>query len=382
MNKEEKKKETKKVVKKAVEKTMGKKFAGVHSMALRQSTYLATLMDPWNVVGEKIPDDVTTPSFTFQTVTRVLATTLAPAAGPAGFGCTVPVGVSYEPATNVTGTAAYAFVPQASSAVYQLVSARNYFSTAQPWIVPIQSVAAVARPVSAELNVNIYGSPNSITGRLLIGYAPPGAGNQTGVGTNEASLFTAGANWSAATLLQTFTVAEIPAAKLFARSRYLPTDPLSRQYLQTGFQMTVNNRGTGCGSQYGTLFCIWDGAPVGQSVEFIAVQNWEAIPSSSTLNMMTPTVSKSDPIELSAASNIVAAAPTLSVMQSSSATISGTPFEAQKSVAHRVTEQSSDTVGSSFMDKALGFGDSLIAFGKKAAPIVGKVAPLIAGLLA
>jgi hypothetical protein len=244
-------------------------------------------------------------------------------------------------------------------------------------------VAAIARPVSAELNVNIYGSPNNITGRLLIGYAPPGAGNQTGgSGANEAALFTASATWSAALLLQTFTVAEIPAAKLFARSRYLPTDPLSRQYLQTGFQMTVNNRGSGCGSQYGTLFCIWDGAPVGQSVEFICVQNWEAIPSSSTLNMMMPTVFKSDPIELAAATNIVAAAPTLSVMQSPGTTIAGTPFVAQKAVAHRVTAPADESVGSSFMDRALGFGDQLIAFGKRAAPIVGKVAPLIAGLLA
>lgn len=322
-------------------------------VALQHSKYLNSIIDPANEPGAKIPDEITAPSYTAQTVTKIVLPVLA---GTSGGSTTYGVGLEY-----LVG-AATASASQKYNTLAPTTSAATYAATAGAgtWAPGAQLSAAAqsARPVSCGMYVSVQGSPNTIQGRMLVGFLPP---TDPLIGNMSAGNSVSVAGVAAATY-----VVDVPVPKAFARAVYVPLDDIARSYLVTG--TSTYNTQRPAAFQYGALFALLDGfqnpATYGVNVEFTIIENWELIPASNQLNITQPEASHSDPLEMAAASNVISSIPTLPVLQSPADTIVGAP-----QVGMRATAKDHP----SFIDKVFAGFEKGFGIAKKVAPIAAQL---------
>jgi len=318
MAKSPEKKALKKAAKKAVKKQVRKqhKLSAVgqmHVPAMVASDYMHTLLDAINFPGVKIPDAVTTPSFTIQCLNRFTVSTNLGTGGNTGAGAYRTLG-----STSSGGTAGYATLAAGTTA-------NSYTPTglAVPWLSDV-ALAQSLRLVSAKMIVKYLASPNNATGRLLCAFLPPGIANYQAVGGGFTSI-----NVSTQ-LLVAPNLVDIPAAKGYAEVRYVPIDPIALAYENQGsLAINVNRPSFMSGSTmptYGAFCFIADGLPVSAQLECEIWENYECLAQTNLVNLVQPTASKSDPIELAAVTNLLADAPTLSATQDPAAAIVGNPF--------------------------------------------------------
>ena len=358
------KKAVKKATKKAVKEAVKGKYSSVSHMAVRESPYLKTILDPVNEVGVKIPDEITTPSFTVQVLTKFVLTSNTGAGGNTGAGFWRILGSS----TLANG---YAVLPaSATAAQYGPASGVN-----SPWATQFGSQCASYRLVSAKCTMTYLGSPNNASGRFLLAFVSP-YNLLTSVAGNVA-LSGAGAGQN---LLQCDKLVDVPASKLYAECRYVPLDPIARSYETQGSAAYSSLRGSGQ-TTYGQFIGVLDGCPVSQNIEVNIWENYECVPQTNLVNLVQPTPSLSDPIEMAAAANVLASVPTVPTMQSLNDVIGGTAQTAPTGLGNSATATKAPSMTereeAPFMDKVMKGASSLIEQGKKAVPLITEIAAML-----
>lgn len=334
--------------------------------ALRTSAYLNSIIDPMNCPGAKIPDEITAPSFTAQAVTKYLLTGVYNAtATTCGVGISVVVG-----STSPTNSSKYRLITPtgATAGNYITVAGTGTNTPGQQ----IASIASNARPVSAGLFVQCYGAANTMQGRILIGFVPPND-------PLEAALSSAGQNVPASTLANTTYVAEVAATRAYARAVWVPIDPIARSYLVSASDTFSGASNVGSGARkgvnatvctYGQMFALVDGmdnaAPY--NVEFTLVENYELLPLNQQTNIVQASSSQSDPLELAAASNVIASVPRLPVAQVPKETATGSPVIGMRPIS---------TNHPSFMDKIMGGLGKALEVGKVVAPAAAQIMAML-----
>jgi hypothetical protein len=318
MAKNPEKKAMKKVAKKAAKKQLKKLSRGqmVHGPAMVGSDYMHTLMDAINFPGVKIPDAVTTPSFTIQCLNRFTVSTTLGTGGNTGAGAYRTLGSTYA-----TGTLGYAtLAPSATANVYTPTG------VTLPWLADV-ALAQSLRLVSAKMIVKYLASPNNATGRLLLAFLPPGIANYQQDAASGGAFVSINVSTQ---LLTTPNLVDIPAAKGYGEVRYVPIDPIALAYENQGSLAININRPRPLTAvylpTYGAFCVIADGLPVSAQLEVEIWENYECLSQANLVNLVQPTASKSDPIELAAVTNLLADAPTLSATQDPAAALVGNPF--------------------------------------------------------
>lgn len=324
-------------------------------LALQYSKYLNSILDPVNEPGAKIPDSITAPSFTSQLITKFVVGAAAgptPNTGTVGCGIAAIVGSTAATLSNFTQLTPSSVVGQ-----YTTIAASGAWTGGGQLI----SIASMLRPVSAAIYVQALGSYNNDQGRMLIAYLPPGDPNS--------NLLTPTTPFTATTLANATYVADIPLIKVAGRGLWLPLDDISRSYCPPGNTTSSPARGNVPTFMYGCLVALVDGAVVGTNIEFQVVQNFEVIPQSNQLGIVQATVSHSDPLELAAASNFIAANPTISQHQPSSLQLTGVPQSGSL--------KSSPGEHPSFVDMLMSGARKVGGAIKKYGPIVGEIAGML-----
>jgi len=333
------------------------KEGSAQRLALMHSRYLNSILDPIGVPGAKIPDEITTPSFTTQVVTKF---TLVPTYGGAGYSSGVgiarlvgAVGGSYGAGP---GTVNFAQLVSGASSTYTATAISGTWAGGTT----LDGIANMTRPVSAAIYASVQGTANTNQGRIIVGFAPPN--DALGV------LVSATSPASLSAILAGAFVSEVAVAKNpVARAIYLPTDAIARTYCPTGYTGSPA-RGNLQLPMYGVIFAIYDGALTSgpATVEFTVVENFEVIPANSQANILNPTASHSDPLELAATCNFLSSNPRIVVEQPRSMAECASPDGGMKMTQH---------AGPSFLD-------SVLSGVEKTAGTVAKVAPIAASLLA
>jgi hypothetical protein len=345
------------------------KPVSAHAYALAHSEYLQTLSSPATVVGVRIPDDITVPSATTQTISRSVQTTnTASLGGATGTGVVAVLGSSAN-ATGGTGIILFPILPNPAGADYVTGAG----STANfPWAASFAAAYSMGRPVSGLLTVSYNGSMNNATGRLILGFLAPNV--------LEALISTAGVGVTATSLLATQGFIEVPLPKsMYGETRFVPLDDIARAYIQSNRQAAAGQTGNQRNNamQYGALVALVDGAPALQSIEFTFYENWEVIPQNNNLSIVQVAPSLSDPIEMAAASNAVSSLPTFPVVQSPKDAAIQSPFASTGFSSSSSFKMTQKEPSMSFMEKIMnGVKVGAGAFAK-AAPIIGEIAALL-----
>jgi len=282
-----KKAKTKKILKKQLGKIGLQKGGDLRPYLQGMSLYLQTLLDPLNYPGVKIPDLITAPSFCVQ-CKQVIPVTVNPQ-GVAGV--IVQVG-------SVNSTSYY------TTAVGATPTSMTYTSAPKSYGTQLNQVADLRRPVSAILFATSLASPNNATGRLIT-YFLPGLREQIAAVTGAVVSGSSGqqlAPGSTSTMLTYPYSADIPASRAYSQVRYLPLDPISTIYMDS---LTTASRGI--------LAIVGDGLAVGTTVEFTYIENFECTALSNQINLVQPTPSFHDPLEMAVAANAISADPHIAV---------------------------------------------------------------------
>jgi len=334
------------------------------------SSYLRTILDPVNYPGVKIPDEVTAPSYTVQVLTKFLVGTNVGTSGAAGntgagfirtLGNTSAANVAF--ATLVPGTVLNTYVPTASTS---------------GWAAAFIAQCTSSRLVSAKATMTYLGAPNNASGRFILAFCPP---NDPSPPQTSAGVFQ---NQVTTTVAQKPFAVDVPASKMLAEVRYVPSDDISRSYEFSSSMAISTLRGpsTQNNATYGSFVGIVDGTPISQAIEVNIWENYECIALSNLVNLVQPTASLSDPLEMAVVSNVISSNPTIPMSQNLSDSMAGTAQ--QTTVKGSLT--TSATQGGvtlhkreepSFMDKILGFADKAIDIGKKALPVAAGIAALL-----
>jgi len=333
-----------------------KKGLTSEKLALMHSRYLNSVLDPWNVLGSKIPDEITTPSFPMNAATKITRT-VAAGGGTTGVGLAYIVGST----ASVNGNKYLTLASTGVTDTYQTTT--NGGATWTPGA-QLVNIAQSARPVSAGLFINVQGATNNNQGRIIVGFLPP-------FDPLIGALSVNGQNVTATQLDNTAYSTSFPVSKVVGRSIYLPLDDIARSYLVSGSSSVGSQSLRGAGTaQYGVLFALVDGGSAASppQVEFIISENFECVPINSQVNIAQPEVSSSDPIEMALASNFIAARPTIAAYQPLKSSVTGSPLSGG------LTQVDHDR-GGSMMDKILA---GLLTGAKTAA----KLAPIAVELLA
>lgn len=243
-----------------------------------QSQYLASIFDPLANDGCKIPDLITVPSATAQCVQRIQVTVNA--GGVAGvtmcFGRTS--GADYFTTSGTATSGAPAWNASASKS-YGAGIAANCQSK---------------RLVSAAVYYEYQGAPLNRKGRAILDFG------------SASTIFTYPPTASVSSDLLThpyasdLNVADVPHGMV----RYVPQDNNS-----FGYNAPTNTYAFG----WAVIFI--DGATAGDIVEFTFCENYEFQPLSQQLNLITPSPSISDPLEMSVAANAVSSIPEFPILQ-------------------------------------------------------------------
>jgi len=363
------KKEIKNVAKKAAKKQAKKKikkYASLNHCAVGESAYLKTILDPVNYPGVKIPDEITVPTFVVQVLTKFIVTTATGTGGNTGAGFYRTLGST----TTGAGSGYATLAPSATAQQYTPTGSST------PWSTTLVAQAAACRLVSAKATMSYLGSPNNAQGRVLMGFIPPMAPlqSQTSAGTFSAvALSGVGVGQN---LLQLPNLVDVPAAKLYGEVRYLPSDDISRVYEVSG-SLAVGTQRPSNHVTYGAFVGIMDGAVVSQSIEVNIWENYEVQPITSLVNIVQPTPSLSDPMEMAVASNVASSVPGLTGMQTLRDQQAGTSQQVITGNKATGTMAVHSAAGPSFIDKVFGGLNMAIDTGMKALPLASAVAAML-----
>jgi len=371
-----KKKKTSDKLKKQISKgTLGQKLLGMNP-------YLRTILDPFNVTKVKIPDDVTTHSCPFSITQRFPLTVDAQ-----GY-CGVFLGA--YPCT-VLNTGVQPFFFSGSLIPMQTLDA----APVTPWAYGAKMKSTVGGVLFGDTgNVLVYdqwqatasGVPQTFTNNRLVSM---GARiTFTGTVLNAQGLITAwsnpretygnnndvalgGISLSFLQKLENSSIYSVPKEG-GAMVVYIPQDPISQQYCPAKQSNTYASEAV---TKYlgGEMGFVVSGAIANQTFEVEVTSNFEGEPYLNTLSLTQATPSKSDPIALAHATNVLAAVkPSMGISKQ----------EALKTVpvADAITHHASDTEPT-MMEQVLG-GLTGVA---SAMPAVSKIAqtmgPLIGSVL-
>jgi hypothetical protein len=351
----------KQAVKKKVKKAVGKQLQKRAPHLLMMSDYIATIASPEEIYGMKIPDANTSLSFPIHFVQRYQLT--ASTAGAASNMVAIAMVVGSLGASSL-GTGADFYIGSGGATAGAIV----WNSVAKAYSAQLPNTQTVAiRPVSASLTFNYQGSTQTDQGRIVVCYVPgPSTGNLQ---------FTPIATVS--TLLNQSFVTDFPAQRRFGRVRYLPTDTFSLAYSMSGngnFPYRTNAGTATGGVQYGVLYILADGLQAGNVGEFTLTENYECIPLSGFSNFFSPSVSKSDPLELSMVSNSLAAKPEFSVQQNPADMATATAVTSTVALSRPSVSTEANEPEKTFFERAL---DGVEKYG----PLVARGAKLLGSLL-
>lgn len=377
----------KKKVKKEVANLLNKGKFNKNLMSM--SGYFNTLVDPFNVHGEKIPDMVNYPSSTFSIVFKNASLLNASGNGSFCYGmagnatntsCSL-VPVKWTQA--VFGTTNFSFgmfnINAAGPTISDLFpAATTQIQTLPQWTatVGVPTLYSKVRLVSAGFAIDYLGTALNAKGTITIVSLPR-------------NHFRSDASAGALSLSQ---IQNSPGARIIPINRltggtcvYHPLDSVSMNYVD--LRLTYDNASLTTFSSAdsalgGEIFIIVRDAEASASVQITCVLNYEGIPFLSTLNLIGSTSSRSDPIELSMTMNAVENVP--KAHEGTEAVQGVATGETQLPAAAAPNHSSmtatkpvvSDPEGPTFMEKMLGGADSLSSAVSTGLGLVKKVAPL------
>lgn len=413
------------------------------------SHYFQTLADPFNVHGEKIPDDITHPSSTFTIVDRRVLTLNASgfgaifyglaggggAGGGAVYGGLIPSrqvqsfdsppkdqktqspqkGVtvvkklesSGDPTLKIIDNSDGHFkakdgtIPAVYSEASFVVGCQTTAASGASVTDVMPSVAGGGQSVNtfAQWDTNkgvptLYSECRLVSGGVSIDYlgtALNAKGRITLVAVPRRTLRQAMENGSLTLVqIQNLVGARIvPVNQLKGGSlTYHPLDGVSFLYTdqQSAYDTTSLTHHDDDQAMGSEMFIVVDGAEASATCQITGVFNYEAIPKLGTLNIIQPTYSINDPIELSMTQNAIEKVPTATVGNKAASGLEKglTQIPAtsapESSNMHSTEAQRIEGEEESFMTKVLD-GAEGIAKNFAAAPgplgMVGKAAPLV-----
>lgn len=244
------------------------------------SYYLKSIIDPFNFPGSKIPDQVTLPSATSQCVYRFQSTVNAQ--GVAG------VWVQMGNTSLSSGLQTCATTATAGALTWNAAATKSYS-------VNFQGVAQSRRIVSGFVSYEYQGAPLNRKGRAILDFEG-----------YQSNFISTPPSDSASMLFRPYSEDLNVAERPFGMVRYIPQDTGALTY----FSATSSAAQGVCG-------VVIDGAVPGDIVEFTILENYEFIPANNAINLIDPTPSVSDPIEMSIASNAISLNKGLPVAQPS-----------------------------------------------------------------
>jgi hypothetical protein len=323
---------------------------------LAESDYLKTIMDPLNVLGVQVPDEVTIPSSTMQCLQRLQVT--ATSDGIAG--CSFIVGSLYGGGSDHPQIADIETTSSRLTALQSLDTKKIPIKGASPapvlkpldkierkdaspgpsgavgdysWApwdaddgekVYAQQLAKVAvqgRVVSAGLYAFYEGTPLEMSGRGIGTCASRVETFDENNGVTAATIpqpttfpgdlspsrLTQGPPVNAADMLSQRMVTDRPlqACKGQMNVRFIPQDEGDRVY----FPIYGPNGIPPTKYEQGRLTLLYEGLETGAVVEFWVVENWEFLPVSTHVNLTQPRPSHSDPLDLAITSNFLSERP-------------------------------------------------------------------------
>jgi hypothetical protein len=110
-------------------------------------------------------------------------------------------------------------------------------------------------------------------------------------------------------------------------------------------------------------------------MEFTLTENFELLPGANAANFVSPTVSKSDPIELSMVQNKLSSDQTFSVDQSTNQQVAGTALVSNSNKPLVASGVSHEDVGSET------FFERVLAGAEKYGPLIARGAKLLGSIL-
>lgn len=277
--------------------------------------YYETLADPFNIQGVKIPDMVLYPSATFSIVKRVTVTggTATHNQAACVFGITGKnTNQSYGgliPLSNTASAPSTYAIGMTSDPSTCLVT--NLFPSTgtlfpiqfDQWNNTTNSVGALfekARLVSAGLAVSYTGTSFDSKGKMTLAYAPRGFSR-----VNLAN-----------TLMTSDKIASLPGSRVISVNElkggevlYKPQDNVSLRYCDLDQVVTSSSVVVPEEAQCGELWFVADGLTDGATFQVTFIANYEGLPRINQLNLITGTISPSDPISLSHGLNEAAKLP-------------------------------------------------------------------------
>ncbi len=402
--KKEKKKAEKKMIKRDVATVLNKN-ALQRKMLVGMNPYLQTLLDPFNIGGVRIPDMNIYPSGTFQIVDRRTLTVNSSGVCAIAYGfytvaSSAAQGGSLTP-VNISGSGSQPYCVGMTS-VAATASTSDLFNGASPvflsgWgsnadIVP--SFYTKARLVSAGLVVQYLGAPLNAKGKMSFAFAPRNAlrtYSQSGLSVSR--------------LLSVPGARIVPVNTLMSPMvLYQPQDGVSLEYVDlTSTSVATNSSVWDTDANLraavgGEMVVALDGCVAADTVQCTLVLNYEGIPRTNALNIVSTQQSPNDPISLNHAFNFIQDAPkaiaTTSVDASNStgsATLSSsaspvvvphpytsTPEPVQSGMNSTENKQQSSNPTGMFDSVLSGIGD----FMSDLPSYIEKATPLIEGLMA
>jgi hypothetical protein len=406
---------------------------------LGESDYLKTIMDPLNVIGVQVPDDVTLPSLTTQTLQRLQVTTTSDGVA----GCSFLVGSLYGAGG---GNAADILTTSSRlTALEPLSKLKVTGSPAVPKLKPLQvgdklarvqeklairdgkilrekvsPVAAVGdyswapwdgddgektyatslsgpfvqgRVVSAELIAFYEGTPLNMQGRgiavaasrietfnELNSVGKPAAIPQCTTDDTDSpvtSLVTSPpANATDALAQRMVTDKPLQACRGQMGVRFIPQDGGDRVY----FPIYGGGGAPKNAYEQGRLTVVYEGLASGATIEFWVVENWELLPVSTQLNLAQPRPSLHDPIDLAMTSNFLSERPYAAIAP---VRVTQGAREGVVTAHHNgpVTSTASSGGGGGVLNSLMDFIEKAIPIGQRVFEAAKPLAPIIATLL-
>jgi len=287
---------TKKVAKKKTKAVVSKMLGDTAPFRKRmqaESRYLATILDPFNVTGVKVPDEHCMPT----AVAHCRA--WAPFAANTGidqvFGFAVAVG---QLDTGATSLYSVSTTSTGGAITWNGVGPKSYQNT-------FANLVSQLRPVSSALKLQYLGTELNLSGKFIPFFIPSMAAI-----TGTTILPTTVAN---AELLTYSDSIPIQSNRRSCTVRWLPQDTQSRAFGGLGATtVNINNNNKG---YIGILMYGTNQSSTASPGEAIWCENFEFCPSNNLVNLISTSASPSDPIEMAVVNNAVAHAPDISVQQ-------------------------------------------------------------------
>jgi hypothetical protein len=286
------------------------------------NSYYQSIADPWNVVGARVPDLVTTPSIPLRWVYR----TALQALGSGDFGFTLNLINVLQNFTSNAFNLNIQVLASIASGAYTWGAASIF-----PNQLSIANNYQFVRIVSAGLVLRNDSAFTADQGRMGAVYQPfsPGAFATSGGGAGAPQ--SPPGSWAAGMALP-YSI-DVPASTRLIEVKYIPMDPSCYNYGLASSNATTIVGLPDCGN----LVVLGNGMAAAAPVDVELVINFEVIPIASGVTVAAGTgeasfISSSaspswaDPLALADAANRCAAFPAIALQQPLADVIRGTPF--------------------------------------------------------